>query len=67
MRKRIEQTEYFKMLLKKSPFLRSTYLSAANLAYLSELEIQVKKHGRDYLNDKQISARDLKILDELIK
>jgi hypothetical protein len=67
MRKQIEETEHFKAMVKKTPLLRKTYLSPENVRYINELLGQATRLGRDYLNDKQINPRDLKIIDEILK
>lgn len=67
MKRKIENTKKFQELIKKTPFLKNTYLSKENVRYISELVGQCERLGRDYLNDKSISRRDLDIVDEIIK
>ena len=67
MKQKIQQTKHFQECLKKTPFLKTTYLCSNNVKYITELVGQAERLGIDYLKDKKISVRDFKIVDEIVK
>jgi hypothetical protein len=67
MKNKIQQTAKFQEMVKKTPFLKTTYLSPENVRYITELVGQCERLGRDYLNDKKINKRDLDIVDEIVQ
>lgn len=62
----IQNTEHYKELAKKTPFLAKTLLLKNSKESIGRIVYQIQKMGLDYIQDKNYDAREVKISKQIL-
>jgi len=62
----ITATATYQQLIKKTPFLAKMLLSKPSRDSIDRMVYQLQKLGMDYLDDKNLSEREVKIAKQIV-